>query len=59
MWLAYLKDLEPALCGVSVVFHCASPPPSSNNKELFMRVNVRGTEALIEACRAAGVQVSI
>ena len=41
-----------------MVFHCASPPPSSNNKKLFYAVNVNGTETLIEACKEAGVQVS-
>lgn len=49
------KDLAPALDGVDIVFHCASPPPSSNNKQLFMHVNVTGTETLIAACQDAGV----
>ncbi len=51
------KELEPALRGVSTVFHCASPPPSSNNKKLFVHVNVTGTETLVEACQDAGVKV--
>lgn len=38
------------------MFHCASPPPASNNKELFVKVNVRGTQTLLEACRDSGVQ---
>ena len=42
---------------MSVVFHCASPPPSSNNRELFLKVNVEGTKKLIETCKEAGVQV--
>lgn len=50
------QDLYPALKGVSTVFHCASPPPSSNNKELFYRVNVIGTKNVIETCKEAGVQ---
>ncbi|XP_044923965.1 sterol-4-alpha-carboxylate 3-dehydrogenase, decarboxylating isoform X2 [Mustela putorius furo] len=50
------QDLYPALKGVSTVFHCASPPPSSNNKELFYRVNYIGTKNVIETCKAAGVQ---
>ncbi|XP_055964701.1 sterol-4-alpha-carboxylate 3-dehydrogenase, decarboxylating [Sorex fumeus] len=48
--------LYPALKGVSTVFHCASPPPSSNNKELFYRVNYQGTKNVIDTCRDAGVQ---
>ncbi|XP_016069577.1 PREDICTED: sterol-4-alpha-carboxylate 3-dehydrogenase, decarboxylating isoform X2 [Miniopterus natalensis] len=50
------QDLYPALKGVSTVFHCASPPPSSNNKELFYRVNYIGTRNVIETCKEAGVQ---
>ncbi|XP_023561144.1 sterol-4-alpha-carboxylate 3-dehydrogenase, decarboxylating isoform X1 [Octodon degus] len=50
------KDLYPALVGASTVFHCASPSPSSNNKELFYRVNLSGTENVIDTCRKAGVQ---
>ncbi|XP_012667580.1 sterol-4-alpha-carboxylate 3-dehydrogenase, decarboxylating [Otolemur garnettii] len=50
------QDLYPALKGVSTVFHCASPPPSSNNKELFYRVNYLGTKNVIETCKEAGVQ---
>uniref|UniRef100_A0A2D4MQM8 3-beta hydroxysteroid dehydrogenase/isomerase domain-containing protein n=1 Tax=Micrurus spixii TaxID=129469 RepID=A0A2D4MQM8_9SAUR len=40
------EDLLPALQGVTVVFHCASPAPSSNNRELFYRVNYLGTKTL-------------
>ena len=54
----FLQELLPALVGVNVVFHCASPPPSSNNRDLFYAVNVRGTETLIEACKESGVQVT-
>ncbi|XP_077002314.1 sterol-4-alpha-carboxylate 3-dehydrogenase, decarboxylating [Tamandua tetradactyla] len=50
------QDLFPALKGVSTVFHCASPPPSSDNKELFYRVNYIGTKNVIETCKEAGVQ---
>ena len=51
------QDLYPALKGVSTVFHCASPPPFNNNKELFYRVNYIGTKNVIETCKEAGVQV--
>ncbi|XP_075043288.1 sterol-4-alpha-carboxylate 3-dehydrogenase, decarboxylating [Mixophyes fleayi] len=50
------KDLLPALQGVNVVFHCASPAPSSDNKELFYRVNYTGTRTVLQACKEAGVQ---
>ncbi|KAJ6663270.1 hypothetical protein lerEdw1_010406 [Lerista edwardsae] len=50
------EDLLPALQGTTVVFHCASPAPSSNNRELFYKVNYLGTKVVIEACREAGVQ---
>lgn len=50
------EALLPALQDVSVAFHCASPAPSSDNKELFYKVNFMGTRAVIEACKEAGVQ---
>ncbi|XP_043912961.1 sterol-4-alpha-carboxylate 3-dehydrogenase, decarboxylating isoform X2 [Protopterus annectens] len=50
------QDLLPALEGVTVVFHCASPPPSSDNKQLFYNVNYTGTQTVIQACKEAGVQ---
>ncbi|XP_004715668.1 sterol-4-alpha-carboxylate 3-dehydrogenase, decarboxylating [Echinops telfairi] len=50
------QDLYPALKGVGTVFHCASPPPGSGNKELFYRVNYLGTKNVIETCKKAGVQ---
>ncbi|KAK9393487.1 Sterol-4-alpha-carboxylate 3-dehydrogenase decarboxylating-like [Crotalus adamanteus] len=50
------EDLLPALQGVTMVFHCASPAPSSNNRELFYKVNYLGTKTVIEACKEAGVQ---
>ncbi|XP_064526352.1 sterol-4-alpha-carboxylate 3-dehydrogenase, decarboxylating isoform X1 [Pseudopipra pipra] len=50
------EALLPALQGVAVAFHCASPAPSSDNRELFYKVNFMGTKAVIEACKEAGVQ---
>ncbi|KAM9128078.1 sterol-4-alpha-carboxylate 3-dehydrogenase, decarboxylating isoform 2-T2 [Pangshura tecta] len=50
------KDLFPALQGVTVAFHCASPAPSSDNRDLFYKVNFVGTKTVIEACKEAGVQ---
>ena len=51
-----LSDLQTALQDCSVVFHCASPPPSLGNRDLFYRVNVTGTNTLIEACKLCGVK---
>ncbi|XP_008325531.1 sterol-4-alpha-carboxylate 3-dehydrogenase, decarboxylating [Cynoglossus semilaevis] len=50
------RTLLPALQDVSLVFHCASPAPGSDNRELFERVNILGTRTVIEACVEAGVQ---
>lgn len=56
--LFLLQELLPALSGTSIVFHCASPPAALDDRSLFYRVNVQGTETLIEACHEAGVQVT-
>lgn len=53
----FLQALLPALKGVSLVFHCASPSPASDNRELFERVNIQGTNTVIQACTEVGVQV--
>ncbi|XP_076018820.1 sterol-4-alpha-carboxylate 3-dehydrogenase, decarboxylating [Genypterus blacodes] len=50
------QDLLPALKDVSLVFHCASPAPASDNRGLFERVNIQGTRTVIQACMEAGVQ---
>lgn len=50
------EDLLPVLRGASIVFHCASPPPSSNNRELFYKVNVCGTQTILEACQECSVR---
>ena len=55
--LFHAQDLLPALEGVDIVFHHASPPASCENKKLFYKVNVEGTQTLLEACKEAGVQV--
>uniref|UniRef100_A0A8C4SMB7 Sterol-4-alpha-carboxylate 3-dehydrogenase, decarboxylating n=1 Tax=Erpetoichthys calabaricus TaxID=27687 RepID=A0A8C4SMB7_ERPCA len=54
--LCNVQDLQLALEGVTTVFHCASPAPSSDNRELFYKVNFIGTKAVIRACKQAGVQ---
>ncbi|KAJ8348204.1 hypothetical protein SKAU_G00267930 [Synaphobranchus kaupii] len=48
--------LLAALQGVSLVFHCASPAPSCDDRALFHRVNVDGTRNVLQACQEAGVQ---
>ncbi|XP_028315818.1 sterol-4-alpha-carboxylate 3-dehydrogenase, decarboxylating [Gouania willdenowi] len=50
------QALLSALQGVSLVFHCASPAPASDDRALFERVNIRGTQTVIAACIEAGVQ---
>ncbi|KAM8910962.1 sterol-4-alpha-carboxylate 3-dehydrogenase, decarboxylating isoform 1-T2 [Spinachia spinachia] len=45
-----------AMKDVSLVFHCASPSPASNDRGLFERVNIEGTRTVLEACNQAGVQ---
>lgn len=47
--------LVPAMRGADVVFHTAALPPYHAPREVFERTNVRGTERVIAACRAAGV----
>lgn len=51
------QALLAALKDVSLVFHCASPAPGSDNRKLFERVNVHGTHTVIQACVEAGVEV--
>ncbi|PWA23411.1 hypothetical protein CCH79_00005891 [Gambusia affinis] len=48
--------LLSALKDVSLVFHCASPAPSSDDRLLFERVNIQGTQTVIQACLDARVQ---
>lgn len=50
------QSLLTALHGVSLVFHCASPAPASDDKALFQRVNIQGTQAVLQACTEVGVQ---
>lgn len=50
------QALLTALKDVSVVFHCASPAPASDNRDLFERVNIQGTHTVLQACVEAGVQ---
>ncbi|XP_058505995.1 sterol-4-alpha-carboxylate 3-dehydrogenase, decarboxylating [Solea solea] len=50
------QTLLPALKDVSLVFHCASPAPGSDNRALFEKVNIQGTRTVIQACKEAQVQ---
>ncbi|RDD42492.1 Sterol-4-alpha-carboxylate 3-dehydrogenase, decarboxylating [Trichoplax sp. H2] len=54
--LCKIEDLVPALEGVDVAFHCASPPYTSGDKKLFYNVNYLGTKNVIECCKKARVQ---
>lgn len=54
-----IQGLLKALKDVSIVFHCASPAPASDDRALFQRVNIDGTRTVIEACHEAGVQVRV
>lgn len=60
-WMVFCVGLSqallPALRDVSLVFHCASPAPGSDNRALFESVNIQGTRTIIQACIKAGVQV--
>jgi nucleoside-diphosphate-sugar epimerase len=48
--------LTEAIRGHDVVFHVASKTGIWGPREEFMRINVEGTDNLLEACREAGVQ---
>lgn len=50
------EDLLPSLLGIDIVFHCATPSPLSNNRELFFKVNCEGTAVIIQACKQQGVK---
>ncbi|XP_050417782.2 sterol-4-alpha-carboxylate 3-dehydrogenase, decarboxylating isoform X2 [Patella vulgata] len=50
------EDLLPALEGVDIVFHCATPSPLSNNKALFYKVNFEGTKTIVAACKEVGIK---
>ena len=44
---------------VDILFNCATPPPLSNNKQLFFTVNYQGTKTILAAAREAGIQVQL
>ncbi|KAG9255131.1 3-beta hydroxysteroid dehydrogenase/isomerase family-domain-containing protein [Emericellopsis atlantica] len=54
--LSVIEELKP-----DVVIHTASPVASdhTNAKELFQKVNVEGTDSVIEACQKAGVKALV
>jgi nucleoside-diphosphate-sugar epimerase len=54
-------NLKEAVRGVDLIFHLAAilPPISEEDRERTFRVNVQGTQNLIEACADAGVQPRI
>ena len=51
------SDVERACTSdIDVVFHCATPNPLSQNKQLLHDVNVGGTELLLRVCEAKNIQ---
>ncbi|ESO07497.1 hypothetical protein HELRODRAFT_185437 [Helobdella robusta] len=50
------QDLLKCMDNVDTVFHCATPSPLSNNKKVFLRVNVDGTKNVLDACFEKGVK---
>jgi len=51
-----LPSLEKAMRGCDVVFHVAARVGFWGDEQEFVRVNVRGTENVIAACRSTGVK---
>ncbi|KAK9915040.1 hypothetical protein WJX75_003997 [Coccomyxa subellipsoidea] len=52
------QQVEDALAGVDVVFHCATAAPAAANtanKTLMHDVNVKGTQNIIEGCVTQGI----
>ena len=49
------KALITAMQECVTVFHCASPAPSSSDRDMFYKVNVEGTKVVISACKTAQV----
>lgn len=50
------EELLPALAGSQTVFHCATPSPLSDNREIFQKVNCMGTRVVLDCCKEAGVK---
>ena len=48
-------ELEPEMAGVDAVFHTAAKAGVWGPVESYRRVNVGGTQAVLDACRRAGV----
>lgn len=56
------KQVEDALAGVDVVFHCATAAPAAANtanKTLMYDVNVKGTQNIIDGCVAQSVNTLV
>jgi len=50
-----LPKLADQLRGCDVAFHCAAHVAEYDRPDVYQRVNVRGTEAALDACRRAGI----
>jgi len=51
-----LPEAAAELAGCEVAFHAAAHTAEFDRPEIFEAINVGGTEAMIEACRRAGVR---
>jgi UDP-glucose 4-epimerase len=49
------RDLEPAMQGADIVIHLALALRPASNEDYLYRVNVAGTQAVLDAMAAAGV----
>lgn len=49
------QAVEQAVRGMDVVFHCAAVLPGGDNEEHAWKVNVTGTQYLVESCLQHGV----
>ncbi|KAI6649326.1 Sterol-4-alpha-carboxylate 3-dehydrogenase, decarboxylating-like [Oopsacas minuta] len=49
-------ELESALQGIDVVFHCVSVCSSDGNMQMVDRINIHGTRQLVEACNDTEVK---
>ncbi|KAI3388283.1 hypothetical protein SNEBB_000722 [Seison nebaliae] len=48
--------LMEAMMDIDLVFHCASPAPHLDNRDLFYKVNVDGTKNVVDCCKESKIQ---
>ena len=54
--LSDADSLAAGAAGAEVAYHCAAKAEQSRDWAAFVRANVDGTRAVVDACRAAGVR---